>query len=93
MFLLEVSIFAGAEALILLAVYGISNLTVKRNNPATRLSRAAAGVVGASILWLGFMVVIATGFQGPPGLVSLPVVVVATPVVDRGLARLARRKR
>ena len=93
MFLLEVSIFAGAESLILLVVYGITNLTVKRNNPATRLSRAAAGVVGASILWLGYMVVIATGFQGPPGLISLPVVAVTTLVVDRGLAKLPRRKR
>ena len=48
-----------------------------------------AGIVFALIIHTVFLFVIAVGFTGPPGIISLPLAAFASTFVDRYLARVA----
>jgi hypothetical protein len=39
-------------------------------------------------MWLGLLFAIAIGFQGPPGIISVPIAAIASIFVDRLHARL-----
>lgn len=87
----DVSRRSVAEAIVALLIYGLIGIIFKRTYPATRISRAMAGVVFSSVLWVFFMFANVIGFEGPPGaLGSLPVAAIASTFVDRYLARVAR---
>src|SRR5262245_3642893 len=87
-----VSLAAGSVALVALFGYAIINLAFKRRYPATRLSRTAAAILFTFILWLGALVVVETGFKGPPFFYALPIAVPGSILVDRFFSRLQRRE-
>jgi len=83
------SVLAAVSSSVVTLIYGGVNRIFKRSCPATRTSRALAGIVFASIVWIVMSFVVVVGFTGPPGIVSIPLGIVASAFVDRYLARLA----
>jgi len=86
----DVLLRSSAEAIAALLIYGFVGMIFKRCHPATRISRTMAGVVFSSVLWVLFPFTNVVGFNGPPGIISLPVAAIASTVCDRYLARVAR---
>jgi hypothetical protein len=85
-----VSLLSAVVAMVALIIYGFVGIIFKRSCPATRISRTMAGVVFSSIMYLVAMLLIVVGFKGPPGFMTLPVAAIASTLVDRYLARIAR---
>lgn len=84
-----VSLISAVVTILTLLIYGGINRILKRSCPPTRSSRAMAGIVFALITHTVFLFVIAVGFTGPPGIISLPLAALASTFVDRYLARIA----
>lgn len=83
------SLLAVVSSLVVTLIYGGANRIFKRSCPATRASRAMAGIVFASIMWIVVSFVVVVRFPGPPGIISIPLGIIASSFVDRYLAKLA----
>lgn len=88
---ITVTVISAIGAVVALGVYALAGRVWRRSCPATRVSRAMAGVTFAFILWGTVLFVIAVEFKGPPGLISLPLGAIASTAVDRLLAGIASR--